>query len=114
MAHGAKAPGGAWGDRHVVEHCSPALLRRGDAIRKPRRRPSVGEEEERQGREEARRLFLELRDELQLKGARLDAVLCVRVNGPERLPLERGIAAVVHEYGLQRRRIAGRRRTPKE
>ena len=114
VAHGAQAPGGARRDGHVVEHRSPALLRGGDAIRKPRRRPSVGEEEERQGREEARRRSLELGDQLKLERCRLDTVPGVRVNGPERLPFERGIAAVVHEYGLQRRRVAGRRRTPKE
>ena len=50
----------------------------------------------------------------KLERRRLDTVLRVRVNGPERLLFERGITAVVHEHGLQRRRIAGRRRPSKE
>ena len=112
IAH--KPPGGAGSNGHVVEHRSPSLLRGGDAIRKPRRRTSVGEEEKRQRREEARRRLLELRDQLKLKRARLDAVPGVRVNGAERLAFERGLAPVVHEHRLQRRRIDGRWRTPEQ
>ena len=114
VAHRAQAPGGARSNGYVVEHRSPSLLRGGDAVRKPRRRTSVGEAKNRQRREEARRRLLELRDQLKLKRARLDAVPGVRVNGAERLAFERGLAPVVHEHRLQRRRIEGRWRTPEQ
>ena len=74
----------------------------------------MGEAKNRQRREEARRRLLELRDQLKLKRARLDAVPGVRVNGAERLAFERGLAPVVHEHRLQRRRIDCRWRTPKQ
>src|SRR5688500_10220965 len=54
VAHCAQPARGARSDRHIVEHRAPALLRCGTATRKPRRRSSLCEEEERQRREKAR------------------------------------------------------------
>jgi len=79
-----------------------------------RRRPTLCEQKERQGREETGRRLLELRDELKLERGRLDGVLRVGMNGSERLALERRVTAVVHEYGLQRGSIARRWRSSEE
>ena len=99
---------------NVVEHRSPAFLRRRDTLRQPRRRPSASEQEQRQRREEARRRSLKLGDQLELQRRRLETVLRVRMHRTERLRFEREIAAVVHEHRLERRRISSRRRPPNE
>ena len=71
-------------------------------------------DEQLERREEARRHPLKLRDQLKLQRGRFDAVLGVRMDRPQRLLLERGVAAVIHEHRLQRRGVDGCRRPAQE
>ena len=113
MAHSPLVEPGVMGTLSNIAR--PRFSRGRDAIRKPRRRPSVGEEEQRQRREEARRRSLELCDELELQRRRLEPVLR-RARERHRAPAPSSVVSrpSYMKTGCSDGVLRGRRRTAKK